>query len=79
MTRGFLPLDEIPPDSGMPCSVGPRGDQDREAAAVEDNWTMSMECTEPGRDTETAHGTVLAHVRGKTKLPSRIVDDSRPA
>ena len=40
---------------------------------------MSMECTEPGRDTETARGTVLAHVRGKTKLPSRIVDDSRPA
>lgn len=77
--RGFVPLDEIPPDSGKPWSVGSSGDQDREAAAVENDRTMSMECTELGRDIESALGKVLAHGHGKTELPNRIVDDSPPA
>ena len=36
---------------------------------------MTAERTELGREIETALGEVLAHVRGETELPCRIVDD----
>ena len=36
---------------------------------------MTTERTELGRDIEAALGEVLAHVRGETALPCRIVDD----
>lgn len=36
---------------------------------------MSAERTETGRGIEAALGEVLAHVRGETALPCRIVDD----
>ena len=36
---------------------------------------MTAERTELGQEIETALGEVLAHVRGKTELPCRIVDD----
>ena len=36
---------------------------------------MTAERTELGREIETALGEVLAHVRGETGLPCRIVDD----
>ena len=36
---------------------------------------MTGERTELGREIETALGEVLAHVRGETELPCRIVDD----
>ena len=36
---------------------------------------MTTERTRLGRDVETALGEVLAHVRGETNLPCRIVDD----
>ena len=36
---------------------------------------MTAERTELGREIETALGEVLAHVRGETQLPCRIVDD----
>ncbi len=36
---------------------------------------MTDERTEAGLEIETALGEVLAHVRGETALPCRIVDD----
>lgn len=36
---------------------------------------MTTERTETGLEIETALGEVLAHVRGETALPCRIVDD----
>lgn len=36
---------------------------------------MTTERTGLGREIETALGEVLAHVRGDTRLPCRIVDD----
>ena len=36
---------------------------------------MTGERTELGREIETALGEVLAHVRGESELPCRIVDD----
>ena len=36
---------------------------------------MTGERTELGREIETALGEVLAHVRGETELPCRIVDN----
>lgn len=36
---------------------------------------MTTERSELGREIETALGEVLAHVRGETRLPCRIVDD----
>lgn len=36
---------------------------------------MTTERTELGHEIETALGEVLAHVRGETSLPCRIVDD----
>ena len=39
---------------------------------------MSTERTEAGLEIEKAIGEVLAHVRGETALPCRIVDDSAP-
>ena len=36
---------------------------------------MTDEQTEAGLEIETALGEVLAHVRGETALPCRIVDD----
>ena len=36
---------------------------------------MTTERTALGREIETALGEVLAHVRGKTDLSCRIVDD----
>jgi len=36
---------------------------------------MTTERTELGREIEKALGEVLAHVRGETELPCRIVDD----
>ena len=36
---------------------------------------MTDERTETGREIEAALGEVLAHVRGDTALPCRIVDD----
>lgn len=36
---------------------------------------MTAERSELGRETETALEEVLAHVRGETSLPCRIVDD----
>ncbi|MDE0272131.1 MAG: helix-turn-helix domain-containing protein, partial [Gammaproteobacteria bacterium] len=36
---------------------------------------MTEERTETGCEIETALGEVLAHVRGETALPCRIVDD----
>ena len=40
---------------------------------------MSTERTEAGLESEKALGEVLAHVRGETVLPCRIVDDSAPS
>ena len=40
---------------------------------------MTAERTELGREIETALGEVLAHVRGETELPCRIVDSPLPA
>ena len=40
-----------------------------------DKRTMTTERTELGRDIETALGEVLAHVRGETELPCRIVEN----
>ncbi len=37
---------------------------------------MTAERTELGREIETALGEILAHVRGETELPCRIVDDA---
>ena len=39
---------------------------------------MSTERTEAGLEIEKALGEVLAHVRGETALPCRIVDDPAP-
>jgi hypothetical protein len=39
----------------------------------EDDVTVTAERTELGREIETALGEVLAHVRGETELPCRIV------
>ena len=36
---------------------------------------MTNERTETGREIETALGEVLAHMRGETALPCRLVDD----
>ncbi|MYA08622.1 MAG: transcriptional regulator [Holophagales bacterium] len=36
---------------------------------------MTTQRTETGREVEAALGEVLAHVRGETQLPCRIVDD----
>ena len=36
---------------------------------------VTTQRTETGRDVEAALGEVLAHVRGETRLPCRIVDD----
>ena len=36
---------------------------------------MTTQRTETGREVEAALGEVLAHVRGETRLPCRIVDD----
>ncbi|MBC8337110.1 MAG: helix-turn-helix domain-containing protein [Rhodospirillales bacterium] len=36
---------------------------------------MSTQRTKVGRDVEKALGEVLAHVKGETELPCRIVDD----
>ncbi len=36
---------------------------------------MTTQRTETGREVEAALGEVLAHVRGETPLPCRIVDD----
>ena len=36
---------------------------------------MTAERTQLGQEIETALGEVLAHVRGETDLPCRIVDD----
>ena len=36
---------------------------------------MTTERTPAGREIEAALGEVLAHVRGETELPCRIVDD----
>ena len=36
---------------------------------------MSTQRTKVGRDVEEALGEVLAHVKGETELPCRIVDD----
>ena len=36
---------------------------------------MTTEQTATGREVEAALGEVLAHVRGETRLPCRIVDD----
>ena len=36
---------------------------------------MTTQKTEVGREVEAALGEVLAHVRGETQLPCRIVDD----
>jgi len=69
MTRRSPPPDETPLDSGIPRSVGPTSDQRREAAAVEGNWTMSMELSELGRDIETPLGEVVAHFHREAELP----------
>ena len=39
-----------------------------------DDVTMTAERTELGREIETALGEVLAHVRGESELPCRIVE-----
>ncbi len=39
----------------------------------EDDVTVTAERTELGREVETVLGEVLAHVRGETELPCRIV------
>ena len=36
---------------------------------------MTTQRTDVGREVEAALGEVLAHVRGETELPCRIVDD----
>ena len=36
---------------------------------------MTTQRTEVGKEVEAALGEVLAHVRGETQLPCRIVDD----
>ncbi len=38
---------------------------------------MTTGRTDLGREVEAALGEVLAHVRGETSLPCRIVDDRR--
>ena len=40
---------------------------------------MTTERTDVGRELETALGEVLAHLRGGTPLPCRIVDDPAAA
>ncbi len=39
---------------------------------------MTTQRTAVGREVEAALGEVLAHVRGETQLPCRIVDDPAP-
>ena len=41
--------------------------------------TMTGERTDLGRQIETALGEVLAHIRGETALPCRMVDDPAAA
>ena len=52
-------------------SLPSHGRRDQERAHA----TMAAERTELGREIESALGEVLAHVRGETELPCRIVDD----